>query len=180
SLPAAPPMNPRCHPSCCTPSPANSCWCWSAWPRVSRTSRSPITWTLPKPRSRRMCRRSCANSASATGYRQFFPPWMWTSAPISDAEASPLCGCQHVAHGSLQLHRLDRFVHQHVPQLPYLLLQFVAVVGGNQQYRQRHGPADVDRRGNIHPIGPIVQVVVGEQQVRCSAEAIHLTGQVIG
>ena len=44
---------------------------------------------------------------------------------------------QQMTHRRLQLHRLHRLVQNHMSQFPHLQLEGVAVVGGDQQYRQR-------------------------------------------
>ncbi|MNJ64306.1 hypothetical protein D3C77_602500 [compost metagenome] len=70
-------------------------------------------------------------------------------------------------------------MHQGVALLAHLLLEFIAVVGGDHQRGQRHTPLGVDRRHRIDAIAAVVQVIVGDQQVGVGAVGRHLTRQVL-
>ncbi|MNP29646.1 hypothetical protein D3C76_1226800 [compost metagenome] len=84
-----------------------------------------------------------------------------------------------MAHRRLQLHRPHRLVHQGVAQLADLLLELVAVVGGDHHRRQGLGAAGIDPRHGVDAIAVVVQVVVGDQQVGLGMVVVHLARQVL-
>ncbi|MNO77792.1 hypothetical protein D3C76_689120 [compost metagenome] len=84
-----------------------------------------------------------------------------------------------MTHRRLQLHRPHRLVHQGMPQFADLLLELVAVIGGDHHGRDRAGAAGVDPRDGIDAVLVVVQVIVGNQQVGSGMVVVHLPRQVI-
>src|SRR3546814_13796233 len=66
---------------------------------------------------------------------------------------------QQMTHRNLQLHRPHRLVHQDVAAFADLLLEFVAVVGGDHHGRDRRGPAGVDPGDGVDAVLLVVQVL---------------------
>lgn len=83
-----------------------------------------------------------------------------------------------MAHGGFELHWPHRLVHQGVPQLADLLLELVAVVGGDHHRRDRAGAPGVDAGHGVDAVLVVIEVVIGNQQIRLGMVVVHLPRQV--